>query len=102
MASTDQKSFELNGKEYRITGKQKEITSAERESLQDEGKLIFSENDNSWYLKRGKKLQKLVEINSENGEITSYNITLPDGSEKTIAAGFNPITVKNQIMQNYN
>ena len=102
MVSTDQKSFELNGKEYRLTGKQKEITSAERESLQDEGKLIFSENDNSWYLKKGKKIQKLVEINSENGEITSYNITLPDGSEKTIAADFNPIAVKNQIMQKYN
>ena len=102
MASTDQKSFELNGKEYRLTGKQKEITSAERENLQNEGKLVFNENDNSWYLKRGKKLQKLVEINSENGEITSYNVTLPDGSEKTIAADFDPITVKNQIMQNYN
>jgi len=100
--ASNQKSFELNGKEYRLTGKQKEITSAERENLQNEGKLVFNENDNSWYLKKGKKLQKLVEINSENGEITSYNITLPDGSEKTIAAGFDPITIKNQIMQNYN
>jgi len=97
-----QKSFELNGKNYRLTGDQRKITSVERGNLQKNEKLVFSEKDNSWYLKKGNKLQKLVEINSENGEITFYNIILPDGTEKSIAPDFDPIAVKNQIMQEYN
>ena len=97
-----QKSIELNGKEYRLTGDQRKITSVEQENIQNNEKLVFSESDNSWYLKKGNKLQKLVEINSENGKITSYNLILPDGTEKTIAPDFNPIAVKNQIMQKYN
>jgi len=101
MVSTDHKSIELNGKEYRLTGDQRKITSVERETLEKNEKLVFSESDNSWYLKKGNKLKKLVEINSENGEVTSYNLILPDGTEKTIAANFNPIEVKSQIMQEY-
>jgi hypothetical protein len=64
--------------------------------------LVFRAEDNSWYMKKGNKFQKLVEINIENGEVVSYQLTYPDGSTSNINSNFNPVQIQNQILSGQN
>ncbi len=95
-----QKTVEIDGKKYQLTSEKYKMTIEESGKSNSKAELVFRTEDNSWYLKKGKKLQRLVEVNMANGKAISYNIFYPDGSEKTIKANFDPVAVQNQLMQN--
>jgi hypothetical protein len=59
--------------------------------------MIFNEEDNSWYLVRGKKLQKLVNVDIQDGKIISYHLFYPDGSVQEVMPGFDPVAMQQDV-----
>lgn len=94
-----QKLVEIDGKSYQLTSEKFKMTVEEVGNPDAKTEMVFRAEDNSWYLKKGKKLQKLVEVEFTDGEITSYHIYKPDGSEYTIQTGFDPVAVQNELHQ---
>jgi hypothetical protein len=59
--------------------------------------LVYREEDQSWYMKKGKKYQKLVKVNlGETQNRTSYTITLPKG-EMNVNSRFDPVALKEEL-----
>jgi len=94
-----QKLVEIDGKSYQLTSEKFKMTVEEIGNPDAKTEMVFRTEDNSWYLKKGKKLQKLVEVEFTDGQITSYHIYKPDGSEYTIQTGFDPVAVQNELHQ---
>lgn len=93
-----QKTIEIDGKMYQLTAEKYKMTIEEKGVIASKQEMIFREEDNSWYLRKGDKLQKLVEISVTDGEISSYRVSYPDGSYSVLVPGFNQMAVKNQIL----
>ena len=91
------KLVEIDGKTYQLTSEKYKMTIEEQGKTNSKTELVFRTEDNSWYLKKGKKLHKLVEAEVHDGKITSYHVIYPDGSTTTINADFDPVAVKNQL-----
>ena len=92
-----QKLVEIDGKQYKLTSEKYKMTVEELEGAKNKTEMVFREEDSSWYLKKGKKLQKLVEVEMENGKIVAYRMYKPNGTSNVITPGFNPVAVKHQI-----
>lgn len=64
--------------------------------------MVFRDEDNSWYVKKGNKYQKLVEVTMKDGKVLSYQLTYPDGSTTTINSNFDPAWVRNLVTSDQN
>ncbi len=96
------KLVEIDGKTYRLTSEKYKMKMEDLESSEVMADLVFHPEDNCWYMKKGNKYQKLIEVNIENGEVISYEVTYPDGSTSMIMSNFNPVQVQNQILSGQN
>ncbi|MGQ8337222.1 DUF3332 domain-containing protein [Sunxiuqinia sp. A32] len=93
-----QKTVEIDGKKYRLTSEKYKMTIEDLSGKDASTEFVFNEEDSSWYLKKGKKFQKLVEVvQNDEGKITSYNMYFPDGTSMEVQSGFDPVAVKTQI-----
>lgn len=96
-----QKLVEIDGKSYLLTSEKYKMTIEEKEAnSHSKTELVFREDDNSWYLVKGKKLQKLVEVEIDGGEVTAYHIYNPDGTDLTVRPGFDPVALQSQLSGN--
>ena len=95
-----QKTVEIDGKSYQLTSEKYKMTIEEIGKSNSKAELVFRTEDNSWYLRKGKKMRKLVEVNMEDGKAISYHVFYPDGSEKTINTNFDPSAIQNEFIPN--
>lgn len=93
------KTIEIDGKSYQLTAERNKMTIEEKGSINAKTEMIFREEDNSWYLRKGNKLQKLVEVDIENGDVSSYRVYYPDGSYSVLSSGFNQMALKTQMQE---
>ncbi len=100
--SSKEKLVEIDGKTYRLTSEKYKMKIEDLEASKTMTELVFRAEDNSWYMKKGNKYQKLVEVNFENGEPVSYQLTYPDGSTQTINSNFDRTEVQNLILGGQN
>lgn len=96
------KLVEIDGKTYRLTSEKYKMKVEDLSSSSIMAELVFRAEDNSWYMKKGNKYQKLVEVNIENGEVVSYQLTYPDGSTTNISSNFNQVQIQNEILSGQN
>jgi hypothetical protein len=99
--SSKQKLVEIDGKTYRLTSEKYRMKIEDLESSKT-SELVFRAEDNSWYMKKGNKYQKLIEAEVENGEVVSYHLTYPDGSTTTVNRNFDRVQIQNQILSGQN
>ncbi|MGD9930827.1 MAG: DUF3332 domain-containing protein [Mangrovibacterium sp.] len=92
-----QKLVEIDGKTYQLTSEKFKMTVEELGVADSKTEMVFRESDNSWYLKKGKKFQKLVEVEIQDGQVISYHVVNPDGSMLTLQPGFDPLAVQDQL-----
>lgn len=92
-----QKLVEIEGKTYRLTSEKYKMTIEELNDVGEKTEMVFRTEDNSWYLKKGKKLQKLVEVEMVDGKATAYRMYQPDGSSNVVTPGFDPVAVRNNV-----
>lgn len=100
--SSKQKLVEIDGKVYRLTSEKYKMKMEELGSSNAATEMVFRSEDNSWYMKKGNKYRKLIEVEMKDGEVISYHLTYPDGSVTTINSNFDPVQVKNQIFAGQN
>ncbi|PTN08289.1 uncharacterized protein DUF3332 [Mangrovibacterium marinum] len=96
----DQKIVEIDGKKYRLTAERNKMTVQELNDAKKKTEMIFNEDDNSWYLVKGKKLQKLVNVDIQDGKVISYHLFYPDGSVQELMPGFDPVAVQQDVETN--
>jgi hypothetical protein len=93
----EQKIVEIDGKKYRLTAEKNKMTVEDLKDAKNKTEMIFNEEDNSWYLVRGKKLQKLVNVDIQDGKIISYHLFYPDGSVQEVMPGFDPVAMQQDV-----
>lgn len=92
-----QKIVEIDGKTYQLTSEKYKMTIEELGENKEVTELVFRELDQSWYLKKGNKYQKLVEVElGETMEETSYHVVLPEGTMH-VKSGFDQLAMKEQL-----
>lgn len=92
-----EKIVEIEGKMYQLTSEKHKMTIEELGENKESMELVFRELDQSWYLKKGNKYQKLVEVElGETMEETSYHVVLPEGTMH-VKSGFDQLAVKEQL-----
>lgn len=92
-----QKIVEIDGKTYQLTSEKYKMTIEELGENKEVAELVFRELDQSWYLKKGNKYQKLVEVElGETLEQTSYHVVLPEGT-MNLKSGFDKLALKEQL-----
>ncbi|WP_163710490.1 DUF3332 domain-containing protein [Mangrovibacterium lignilyticum] len=96
----EKKIVEIDGKQYQLTAEKYKMTIEEMDGSHAKTELIFREDDNSWYLKKGKKLQKVVAVDIEDGKVISYNLYYPDGHEMKVQPGFDPVAMEQEVQSN--
>jgi len=96
----EQKIVEIDGKKYRLTAEKNKMTVEDLKDAKGKTEMIFNEEDQSWYLVKGKKLQKLVNAEVRDGKIISYHLFYPDGSVQEVMPGFDPVAMQNEIHAN--
>ena len=92
-----QQLIEMDGKTYQLTSEKYKMTVEELGVNGSKTVMVFREEDNSWYLKKGKKLQKLVEVKIQDEQIMSYQLFMPDGTSTLIEPGFDRLAVQDQL-----
>lgn len=92
-----EKLVEIEGKTYKLTAEKYKMTIEDLSGLDEKTQMVFREEDNSWYLKKGNKLQKLVEVEMKDGKVTAYHMFYPNGATNVVSPGFDPVAVKDQI-----
>ncbi|RKD91954.1 DUF3332 domain-containing protein [Mangrovibacterium diazotrophicum] len=96
----EQKVVEIDGKTYRLTAEKDKMTIEDLNDSKAKTEMIFNEDDNSWYLVKGKKLQKLVGVEIQDGKVISYNLYYPDGSVQEVQPGFDPVAMQKDVQTN--
>lgn len=96
----EQKVVEINGKQYRLTAQKNKMTVEDLQKGKIETEMIFNEADNSWYLVKGKKLQKLVNVEMKDGKVISYHLFYPDGHSQEVKPGFDPLALQQDVQAN--
>ncbi|MGQ7868996.1 DUF3332 domain-containing protein [Sunxiuqinia sp. sy24] len=92
-----EKLVEIDGKTYQLTSEKYKMTIAELGQNKAKTELVFRDEDQSWYLKKGKKYQKLVEVElGETAEETAYKLILPEG-EMQLQSGFDRLALKDGL-----
>ncbi len=92
-----EKIVEIDGKTYQLTSEKYKMTIEELGENKAATELVFREIDQSWYLKKGNKYQKLVEVElGETMEETSYHVVLPAGT-MNVKSGFDKLALKEQL-----
>ena len=92
-----EKIVEIDGKTYQLTSEKYKMTIEELGENKEATELVFREIDQSWYLKKGNKYQKLVEVElGETLEQTSYHVVLPEGT-MNLKSGFDKLALKEQL-----
>ena len=95
-----QKIVKIDGKTYRLSAEKYKMTVEEMGDAHAKTEMIFREDDNSWYLKKGKKLQKLVEVEMQDGQVISYHMFYPDGHMQEVKPGFDPVAMQQEVQSN--
>jgi hypothetical protein len=95
-----QKLVEIDGKTYQLTSEKFKMSIEEVGNSDARTEMVFRQEDNCWYLKKGRKLQKLVEVEFTDGQVTSYHIFNSEGEAFKIDTGFDPVAVQNQLHYN--
>lgn len=95
-----QKLVEIDGKTYQLTSEKFKMSIEEVGNSDARTEMVFRQEDNCWYLKKGRKLQKLVEVEFTDGQVTSYHIFNSEGEAFKINTGFDPVAVQNQLHYN--
>lgn len=93
----DQQIVEIDGKQYRMTAERHKMTIEDLEDANAKTELIYREDDQSWYVKKGDEWQKLVELEMKDGKIISYNYYQPNGQVQHLEPGFNPLAVQQEL-----
>jgi len=93
----EQKIVEIDGKTYRLTAEKNKMRVEDLNDAKSKTEMIFNEADNSWYLVKGKKLQKLVNVEVKDGKVIAYHLFLPDGSVQQVQPGFDPVAMQQEI-----
>ena len=96
----EQKVVEIDGKTYRLTAEKNKMTVEDLKDSKVKTEMIFNEDDNCWYLVKGKKLQKLVGVEIQDGKVISYNVYYPDGSVQQVQPGFDPVAMQEDVQTN--
>jgi hypothetical protein len=92
-----EKIVEIDGKTYQLTSEKYKMTIEELGENKERTELVYRDEDQSWYMKKGNKYQKLVEVNlGASLEETSYTIILPEGM-MTVKSGFDQLALKEQL-----
>lgn len=99
---SEQKLVEIEGKIYRLSSEKYKMKIEELGSPNTATEMVFRSEDNSWYVKKGNKFQKLVEVTMKDGKVLSYQLTYPDGSVSTVNSNFDPAFIRNQIAAGQN
>lgn len=94
---SQQNLVEIEGKIYRLSSEKYKMKVEELGSSKPATEMVFRSEDNSWYLKKGNKYQKLVEVTMKDGKVLSYQLSYPDGSTTTINSNFDPAYVRNLV-----
>lgn len=97
----EQKTVEIDGKEYRLTAEKNKMTVEDLKDSKAKTEMIFNEDDNCWYLVKGKKLQKLAGVEVQDGKVISYNLYYPDGSVQQVQPGFDPVAMQQELQSNF-
>jgi len=98
----EQKIVEIEGKKYRLTAEKDKMTVEDLKDAKNKTEMIFNEEDSSWYLVKGKKLQKLVNVDVQDGKVISYHLFYPDGSVQEVKPGFDPVAMEQEVQTNMN
>lgn len=93
----EQKIVEIDGKQYRLTAEKNKMTIDDLQDAKNKTEMIFNQDDNSWYLVKGKKLQKLVSVEVEDGKVISYHLFYPDGHSQEVQPGFDPLALQQEV-----
>lgn len=96
----EQKVVVIDGKKYRLTAEKDKMTIEDLQNAKNKTEMIFNEEDSSWYLVKGKKLQKLVNVEVQDGKVISYHMFYPDGSVQEVKPGFDPVAVQQDVETN--
>ncbi len=92
-----EKIVEIDGKSYQLTSEKYKMTIQELGENNEKTELVYRDEDQSWYMKKGNKYQKLVEVElGETAEETAYKVVLPEG-EMTIQSGFDRLALKDGL-----
>ncbi len=96
----EQKTVDIDGKTYRLTAEKNKMTIEDLDDAKKKTEMIFNEEDNCWYLVKGKKLQKLVNVEIKDGQVISYHLFYPDGTMQELQPGFDPVAVQQEVEEN--
>ncbi len=92
-----EKIVEIDGKSYQLTSEKYKMTIEELGQNGKKTELVYRDEDQSWYMKKGNKYQKLVEVElGETMEETSYHVVLPEGTMQ-VKSGFDQLALKEQL-----
>lgn len=93
----EQKVVEIDGKQYRLTAQKNKMTVEDLKEGKIKTEMIYNEADNSWYLVKGKKVQKLVNMEVKDGQVISYHLFYPDGRVQEVKPGFDPVALQQDV-----